>query len=233
MNLAARRLRRPGGHGSRPGMLCRSGLIFLALVLAAPAHADALRDALDRLQRRYDQTRTMEADFRQLVESKALAGTLETKGKVAFEKPNRMRWDYDPPDAQTIVGDGDTLWIYQPDLKQVIKAPLGQAFQSSTPVTFLAGLGKVERDFDAKLARNEPEQWVLTLTPKQKDAGVGTLELGVRKSDASVAEARITDAAGTTTRILFSGERRNTTLAPDLFRFSPPPGVDVVKPPTY
>ena len=214
-------------------MLRRCALILAALVIAAPARADVLRDALDRLQRRYDDTRTMEADFRQVVESKTLAGTLETKGKVAFEKPNRMRWDYDPPDAQTIVGDGDTLWIYQPDLKQVIKAPLGQAFQSSTPITFLAGLGKVERDFDATLARNEPEQWVLTLTPKQKDAGVGTLELGVRKSDASVAEARIVDAAGTTTRILISGERRNVTLASDLFHFAPPPGVDVVKPPTY
>jgi chaperone LolA len=213
-------------------MLHSFGLILATLLLAAPAHADALRDALDRLQRRYDDTRTMQADFRQVVESKTLAGTLETKGKVAFEKPNRMRWDYDPPDQQTIVGDGETLWIYQPDLKQVIKAPLGQAFQSSTPVTFLAGLGKVERDFNATLARNEPEVWVLTLTPKKQDTGVGTLELGVRKSDASVAEAKIVDAAGTSTRILFSGERRNVNLAPDLFRFSPPPGVDVVKPPT-
>src|SRR4030095_9882104 len=159
--------------------MLRSGLVFAAvLTIAVSARADALRDALDRLQRRYDDTRTMEADFRQIVESKTLAGTLETKGKVGFEKPNRMRWHYDPPDPQTIVGDGDTLWIYQPDLKQVIKAPLGQAFQSSTPVTFLAGLGKVERDFDAKLARNEPEQWVLTLTHKQTDTGVGNLHLG-------------------------------------------------------
>jgi outer membrane lipoprotein carrier protein len=214
-------------------MLRPSGLAFVTLVLAATAHADPLRDALDRLQQRYDATRTMEADFRQVVESKALAGTLETKGKVAFEKPNRMRWDYDPPDAQTIIGDGETLWIYQPDLKQVIKAPLGQAFQSSMPVTFLAGLGRLERDFNATLARDESEQWLLTLKPKQQDAGVGTLQLGVRKSDASVAEARITDAAGTTTRILFSGERRNVPLSGDLFRFAVPPGVDVVKPPTY
>ena len=49
----------------------------------------------------------------------------------------------------------------------------------------------------------------------RRTPGVGTLELGVRKSDASVAEARITDAAGTTTRILFSGERRNVTLEAD------------------
>ena len=208
-------------------------IVLAILVLAAPAHADALKDALSRLQRRYDGTNTMQADFRQTVESKTLAGTLESKGKVAFSKPNRMRWDYDPPDAQTIVGDGETLWIYQPDLKQVIKAPLTQAFQSSTPVSFLAGLGRVERDFDATLERDEPEQWLLKLVPKQKEGGVGLLELGVRKSDASVAEARITDAAGTTTRIFFTDERRNIPLQPDLFHFSPPPGVDVVKPPTY
>src|SRR5262245_29993119 len=194
--------------------MLRAGLVLSVLTIAASARADALRDALDRLQRRYDDTRTMEADFRQIVESKVLAGALETKGKVAFEKPNRMRWDYDPPEPQTIVGDGQTLWIYQPDLKQVIKASLGQAFESSTPVTFLAGLGRVERDFDADLVRDDPEQWVLKLVPKRKDSNVGTLELGVRKSDASVAEARITDAVGTTTRILFSGERRNLTLEP-------------------
>jgi len=208
-------------------------MALAVLALAVPARADALKDVLARLQARYDDTRTMQADFRQTVESKTLAGTLESKGKVAFEKPNRMRWDYDPPDPQTIVGDGETLWIYQPDLKQVIKAPLSQAFQSSTPVSFLAGLGRVERDFDATLVRDEPERWVLKLIPKQKQSGVGLLELGVRKTDGSVAEATVTDAAGTTTRIFFSDERRNVTLQPDLFRFSPPPGVDVVKPPTF
>ena len=65
---------------------------------------------------------------------------IETSGRVAFEKPNRMRWDYDPPDKQTIVGDGQSLWLYQPDMNQVIKAPLGEAFQASTPLTFLSGV---------------------------------------------------------------------------------------------
>ena len=208
-------------------------LACVVLVAAAPARADALRDALDRLQHRYDDTKTLQADFRQEVESKTLAGTLKTKGKVAFEKPNRMRWDYDPPDPQVIVGDGTVLWIYQPDLKQVIKAPLTTAFQSTTPVSFLAGLGRLERDFDPSLLRDEADRWVLKLVPKQGDEGMGTLELGVRKKDASVAEARIVDAAGTSTRIMFSGEKRNGTVKPDMFTFTPPAGVDVVNPPTY
>ena len=45
-----------------------------------------------------------------------------------------------------------------------------------------------------------------------------------------MAEARIVDAAGTTTRIMFSGEQRNVTLKPEMFTFTPPAGVDVVKP---
>jgi outer membrane lipoprotein carrier protein len=210
--------------------------VLAALLLAhtGPARADdkALKQALDALQQRYESTRTLTADFRQVVESPSLAGAIESHGTLAFQKPNRMRWDYKPPDAQLIVGDGETLWIYQPEDKQVIKAPLGEAFQASTPVTFLAGLGRLDRDFTASLERDEKERWVLKLVPK-KDQGIGTLTLLVRKSDASVEEARVTDPLGTTTRLALSGERRNADLDPGLFKFTPPAGVDVVKPPAY
>jgi outer membrane lipoprotein carrier protein len=207
-------------------------VIGLVLALGSVAHADALKDALAKVQQRYESTKTMEADFQQTVESAALASPLKTAGKVAFEKPNRMRWDYDPPDKQTIVGDGETLWLYQPDMNQVIKTPLGQAFQAATPLTFLAGLGRIERDFDASLEKQTSEAWVLKLIPK-RDAALGALGLTVRKSDASIAEARITDAAGTTTRIAFTNEKRNGTIEQARFKFTPPPGVDVVKPPAY
>jgi outer membrane lipoprotein carrier protein len=211
-------------------------LVALTVALAAsaaPAADDgALRKALDALQQRYDATRSLRAEFRQTVQSPTLAGTLDSRGTVAFEKPNRMRWDYEAPDRQTIIGDGETLWIYQPVEKQVIKAPLKEAFQTSTPVTFLAGLGRIERDFEPSLEREDPERWVLRLKPR-KDAGIGVLTLSVRKADASVEEARIVDPLGTETRIHFSAERRNAALDPALFRFTPPPGVDVIRPPTY
>ena len=210
-------------------------LLLVALLAAAPARAadsGALDAALKKLQERYESTRTLTADFRQTIESPTLTSPLETHGTLAFEKPNRMRWDYAAPDAQLIIGDGDTLWIYQPDEKQVIRAPLDKAFRATTPVTFLAGLGRLDRDFETTLVKDEPERWTLKLVPKQ-DAGIGTLGLLVRKGDASIEEARITDPLGTTTRIVLSNERRNVTLDGGLFRFSPPSGVDVVRPPTY
>jgi outer membrane lipoprotein carrier protein len=144
-----------------------------------------------------------------------------------------MRWDYAAPDEQLIVGDGQTLWIYQPDLKQAIRAPLRDAFQAQTPLTFLAGLGRVERDFDATLEREDAKQWVLKLVPKGGDTEMGTLVLVVRKDDAGLAEARITDPLGTTTSLTFTDEARNVEIAAERFQFTPPPGVDVVSPPAY
>jgi outer membrane lipoprotein carrier protein len=214
----------------------RTGLALAAfLLLAARAGAaedEAVKEALARLQQRYERTRTMTAAFEQTVESPTLAGTLASRGTLAFEKPNRMRWEYDAPDRQVIVGDGETLWIYQPEERQVIKAPLGEAFQATTPVTFLAGLGHLERDFAATLEADQPERWVLRLVPR-KDQGIGTLVLVVRKADAAVEEARITDPLGTTTRLRLRDERRNVGIDGDRFRFTPPAGVDVVRPPTY
>ena len=210
-----------------------AGVIVLGLALTAGAEDKSpLAQALDKLQERYETTRTLTADFRQTVESPTLAKPLESHGTVAFEKPNRMRWEYAKPDEQVIVGDGETLWVYQPEDKQVIKAPLGEAFQATTPVTFLAGLGRLDRDFETTLEGDEPERWRLRLVPR-RDTGIGTLGLTVRKKDASIEEARITDPVGTTTKIAFSNERRNVDVDAARFRFTPPPGVDVIKPPAY
>ena len=206
--------------------------LVLAAAVVAPARADELADALRTLQQRYESTRTLVAKFRQEVESPTMAGKLTSNGTVSFEKPNRMRWDYAAPDRQTIVSDGETLWIYQPEEKQVLKAPLREAFQATTPVTFLAGLGHVDRDFTPTLESSADDRWVLKLVPRE-GRGVATLMLVVRKGDASIEEARISDPLGTTTRLALSDEKRNVSLGADLFHFTPPPGVDVVRPPTY
>ena len=206
--------------------------LVLAAAVVAPARADELADALRTLQQRYESTRTLVAKFRQEVESPTMAGKLTSNGTVSFEKPNRMRWDYAAPDRQTIVSDGETLWIYQPEEKQVLKAPLREAFQATTPVTFLGGLGHVDRDFTPTLESSADDRWVLKLVPRE-ERGVGTLVLVVRKGDASIEEVRISDPLGTTTHLALSEERRNVSLGADLFHFTPPPGVDVVRPPTY
>jgi len=219
---------------TRRGRWARLVAIVTIAAGAMPAavRAGELEDALAKLQHRYETTTTMRARFSQTVESPTVAGALEASGTLVFAKPNKMRWTYAEPDPQVIVGDGSDLWIYQPDLKQVIRTPLSSAFQSRTPLTFLAGLGNVESDFDAKLVAATDATWELNLDPKG-EAEMGVLALVVSKRDASIVEARVTDPVGTTTRLRFADEERNVAIEPSEFRFELPDGVDVVRPPTY
>ena len=47
-------------------------------------------------------------------------------GTFEFQRPNRFRFDYRKPFEQTIVADGQTLWLYDVDLNQVTLAQAGQ-----------------------------------------------------------------------------------------------------------
>jgi outer membrane lipoprotein carrier protein len=73
-----------------------------------------------KLQERYDETKTFKAGVRQEMKVKSLDVSDASEGTVVFKKPGRMRWDFQTPRAQQIIADGDLLWIYQPDDRQVL-----------------------------------------------------------------------------------------------------------------
>ena len=61
-----------------------------------------------------------------------------------------MRWEFTDP-RQLVVADGSALWLYQPSERQVIKTPFQYAFNSQTPISFLTGVGRLEKDFSVHL----------------------------------------------------------------------------------
>src|SRR5919109_184194 len=115
------------------------------------AQAASVDDIVKRLQERYDSTQGFRADFTQEVESATLGQKVESRGTVVFKKPGRMRWEFTEP-QQTLVSDGKFFWFYQPAEKQVLKTPFQQAFSSTTPASFLLGVGRLDQDFNVSLS---------------------------------------------------------------------------------
>ena len=119
-------------------LLCVAAAAWLAAASAwaeAPKPkptAEKVAEVVRRLQARYDSTKDFTADFTQTVEAATLGQPLESSGQVFFKRPGRMRWEFAAPEKQTIVADGQTLWVYQPEHHQVLKAPFRAAFQSAT-----------------------------------------------------------------------------------------------------
>ena len=197
--------------------LSTAAVVFFPLL----AHAGAI----DQLHQFLNGTRTLKAEFSQIVINKSGRKPQQSSGSVAIARPGKLRWDIQKPYPQLVVGDGEKIWIYDPELKQVTVRKAGQAI-SSSPAALLAGSNELEKDFVLEEAGEaEGMNWV-EATPRAGDSGFEKVRLGFAGKDLKAMELH--DSFGQRTLIRFSGLERNITLPPATFRFAPPAGVDVV-----
>ncbi len=210
---------------------------FWSLVLALPTPAipasgeadpQSIEQLITQVQKRYDSTLDLSGEVVQETLLLRLNKRVAAHGTFAFRKPGKMRWDLANGMRETIVSDGQTLWIYRPEDQQVIRMPFQQAFRSTTPVSFLTGVGRIAEDFDVALEPSQGSSLRLRLVPKRNNADVGTLWLEVDKTTYDITGAEIQDPLGNTSKVTLRNVRRNTGLGNDLFRFEIPPGADVL-----
>ena len=206
---------------------------FIAISLLAACALSARASGLDSLEHFVKSARSGRAEFTQVVTGPAREGqTARTKtssGTFEFARPNRFRFDYRKPFEQTIVADGQTLWLYDADLKQVTARKQSQVL-ASTPAALIASandLSALRRDFDLEAAgEKDGLQWVQA-TPKAKEGQLLSVKAGFRGDELVALE--ILDSFGQRSVITFTKMELNAALAPGQFQFKPPAGADVVR----
>ncbi len=216
-----------------------SGLVLLLFCscLARPealwAQALPIEEIVAKVQGQYDTHEDFKASFVQETLLKSLGKKQVAEGVAYFKKPGKMRWDYQKPMKQEIISDGNNLWNYRPEEKQVVVSPMAHSFQSKTPSTFLMGLGNLKKDFQARWAK-EPssgENYFLELTPRETEGSLEKLSLLVDRENFKILQARIQDVMGNVTQISFSKIQFDNHLSDSLFTFTPPKGVEVFRMP--
>ena len=210
------------------------GILVIALSLAAhdwtvAADPKSAQQIVDALQKNYDATIDFVADFQQETEVKALNRSLKAWGKLSFKRPGKMLWRYEEPKGQIVLTDGRHLYFLQPEQNQVIKSPLKNAFRSDIPLSFLLGLGNLQKDFDAVLKATENDQYILRLEPKGEAGGFSEILMGVSRSSADIVWVSIRDAANNLTSLRFSNMKKSVGLQDSLFRIKIPEGMDIVE----
>ena len=202
-------------------MRLRVALICAACLIAAVADAATL----ERLRAFVRETQTARASFTQIVTDNAGRVVQQASGEFAIARPGRFRWSVERPYKQLLVGDGERVWIYDPDLNQVVIKRSDRAL-GTTPAALLAGKEEVEQAFDWRdLPAADGLEW-LGATPKDKESTFSEIRLGFDKG--GLAALQIADNFGQHTVIKLARLERNPKLAADLFRFTPPKGADVV-----
>ena len=216
-----------------------SALCTLGLSLGLGWSQAASAGGLEALSQFLQQTRSGRADFTQVVTPPTKEGQARrsktSSGQFSFVRPTRFRFDYLKPFTQVIVADGQTLWLYDPDLEQVTARKQAQAL-GNTPAALIATaseLSALERDFQLQdQGEAEGLQWVQA-TPKQRDGTLQNVRIGLRVDGTVVTLTRLDmlDQFGQRSQISFTRFEANPSgLGAAQFQFTPPRGVDVVRP---
>jgi outer membrane lipoprotein carrier protein len=209
-------------------------LITTAAILACASFAQyAAAGGMESLENFVRTAKTGKADFSQVVTSPGKDGqaarSKTSTGTFEFSRPARFRFDYKKPFEQTIVADGQTLWLYDVDLKQVTSRKQAQVL-GSTPAALIASspdLNALKKDFNLEaIADRDGLQWVQA-SPKVKDGQLHSVKIGFKGND--LAALDILDSFGQRSVISFSKMELNAGVSTDSFTFKPPQGVDVVK----
>jgi outer membrane lipoprotein carrier protein len=189
---------------------------------AAAVHASAASD----VERNLAGLASWSADFAQTIEDGQGKVLRSASGKFYLQRPGKFRWDYAEPSQQLVLGDGKEIWFYDKDLQQANVRSM-DATLASTPAVLLSGTGSVAEQFDIKALPDEGGLHWYQLLPKHPDTDFQLVRIGFDK-DGELASMFLADKLNQITQLTFTHPIKNPKLIPDLFTFSPPPGVDVI-----
>lgn len=202
-------------------------LRWITLLLAAllPAMASA-GQGLNSLDGFLKEMKSLQGQFVQIQFNADRRETQRASGTLELLRPGRFRWIYSQPYHQELVADGESLWIYDQDLDQATQKPLRQAL-GQAPIMLLMENRPLDEEFIlTELGPDQGMDWV-ELKPRGEVSDFREVKFAFKGR--MLARMQLTDAFGQITLIEFSGMTLNPALSEKQFRFTPPPGVDVVR----
>ena len=200
----------------------RTIVLVFAFYAASAAAADGARSRMEAFSKGL---KSVTADFSQSVTAANGERGDESQGTMALQAPRQFRWETRKPYEQTIVADGQRVWIYEPDLQQVsVRSQSSE--EAHSPLTVLTDLSQLDTQFSASESGTRDGLAWLKLTSKATDPQFEYAELGF--SAQTLDRMMFRDQLGNTTEIRFEHWQRNPSVSADTFKFTPPKGVDVI-----
>jgi outer membrane lipoprotein carrier protein len=203
----------------------RRGAAAVSLMLVAALGAPALGSPATEVEKYLSGLASWSAEFTQTIDDGHGTVMRSAAGRLYLQRPGKFRWDYSQPSEQLVLADGKQIWFYDKDLAQANVRDMDTSL-ASTPASLLSGNGSVSAQFDVTaLPPSAGLQWY-QLVPKHADTDFQLVRIGFDKGE--LRSMFLADKLNQITQLTFANSKRNLTLAPDLFLFVPPPGVDVI-----
>ena len=206
--------------------LCHKFFVSLVFgLLVSNGFADSSGPARSELERFTAGLDRFQAEFTQTVKSQDGRVQDETHGRVWLQSPDKLRWVYSGEFPETIVADGNNIWIYDESLQQVTVKPQSDDAADS-PLMLFADVSQLDRQFQVTELGDFKDMLLLELKSLDTEAEFERILLGLDSS--GIRMMAMEDAFGQRTEIYFENILKNPPADPQLFKFVPPEGADLV-----
>ena len=198
--------------------LLRCGLlVFVCLPITANAET-----AAQRLHLLLKPMNSLSADFTQKIMGQDNNQLQRLTGNLSLKKPNQLRWNVLAPMPQLVISDGKLVWLYDPDLEQVVIQSFSDDFMAN-PISILLGdLDQLNRDFTVSLISDDR----FSLKPKQKNSLFVAIQLSF--IDSVLSRIDYQDNFGQKTQLTLSQVKLNPQFPRTAFVFNIPQAVDII-----
>jgi outer membrane lipoprotein carrier protein len=208
------------------------GAAVIALTLGGAAAPPAVtpRQAVQNLEAAFAKLRSLEADFEQEHSSAVIATPLRETGKFYFQKPDRMRWEYDEPEPQVFVYKEGRVWNYVPEDDQLIRYALPPEQQNAAVFALLTGRARLQDDYlvePAEFPTDLRSAVQVKLVPKvEGDFTHILLELDARSW--LISRIVTLDTAGSRQEFVFRKLKVDPRLKSSTFEIKVPEGTEII-----
>ena len=199
------------------------GLLWCVLLVTTPVFALTPEE---RLAAHLERLTSLEAYFEQELLDARGQRLQRSQGELRLLKPGRFYWATQHPFPEILISNGETLWLYDPELAQVTVQSLDQRM-AHTPALILSGEQvDLSEDFSIDYRRGVNEDRFI-LKPLAQDSLFERLELTFRHEQ--IHSLVLEDGLGQRTQVSLTVTSVNQPLDPEDFEFVIPAGVDIIQ----
>lgn len=188
-------------------------------------------EAAARLEKSLRSTRSLEANFEHIYYSAVITTPLKEKGKVYFQKPDLMRWEYKEPENNIYLYRGDKFQWYFVEDNQLMRGSISEEGHESEILYLLTGKKNLLDYYSVEKnpsPKENPRYAQIKLTPRQDDEG-SYLLLDIDKKDWFIHKIIFIDWEDNQTEFRFSRVKVNIPLPENIFELKLPPDVEIIE----
>lgn len=195
---------------------------FALGAVAAPLTADRQQQVIASINKAAASVRTMQGGFTQTKHLAMLSNKLVSEGKIAYTKPNLLRWEYTSPYQYLFIFNGAKVYVGNSTRKDVIDTASNKIFKEIGRLMMSTVTGTVlssPTDFAVEVADGGTTLWQVTLVPKKRDMKkmFSRIVLMFRKSDYMISQITIHEKNNDSTDIRLKNLTVNGTVNETLF----------------